>query len=89
MKIVGLTDNKNVLGHVRSLLSATGVVSGEDGIARAYESKATVMKEYFDNENPRIKKFAKEMHDNFLEGAKADLKRVAERKQLRKIEFEG
>jgi hypothetical protein len=89
MTIAGLTDNKRVLGSVRSLLYATGVVTGEDGIARAYESKAEAMKRYMESENPRIKKFAEDMYHNFIESAKAERQRVAEEKQLRKIEFEG
>jgi predicted ester cyclase len=89
MEIAGRTDNPEILGSVRSLLYATGVVSGEDGIARAYASKADAMKPYLESDNPRIKKFAEEMHKNFVESAKAEQKRVAEQKQLRKIEFEG
>lgn len=89
MDIVGRTDNKSILDSIRSLIYATGVVSGEDGIARAFEAKARDMEQYIGNSNPRIDKFAKEMKHSFIESAKQEEKRVAEQKQLRKIEFEG
>ncbi len=89
MEIAGRTDNRRILRSLRSLLYATGVVSGEDGIARAYESKAEAMKGYLENTNPRIAAFAKEMHDSFIGSAQVERKRVVEEQQLRKIEFEG
>jgi len=89
MEIAGRTDNTRILRSLRSLLYATGIVSGEDGIARAYESKAEAMKGYLENTNPRIAAFAKEMQDSFIESAQVERKRVVEEQQLRKIEFEG
>src|SRR6185295_11170977 len=40
MEIIKRTDNEDIWSRVSSVVYSTGVVSGEDGLARAYESKA-------------------------------------------------
>jgi hypothetical protein len=88
MQIVGKTEAKNVLNQIDSILYSTGVVMGENGIAEAYEAKARQLKSYLTSENPRIKKYAKRMHESFLESARRERKGTEEEIKLRKLEFE-
>jgi len=67
----------------------TGVVSGEYGIAEAYEKKAERLEKYKGDESERVKTFVNRMIKSFQESAKKERQRADEEKQLRKIEFEG
>lgn len=87
--IIGRTDNKKVHDKIESVMYATGVVSGEYGIAEAYEKKSEMLKKYLDNGNDRVKKFSQEMIEGLKQRAEEERKRVAEEIQLRKINFEG
>lgn len=87
--IVRKTDNKRILSQIDSNMYTTGVVSGEYGLAEAYESKAKMLEKYKTDENERVKKFADRMIGSFLNSAKRERQRADEEKQLRKIEFEG
>jgi len=89
MDVVRRTDNKKILSVVEGMLSATGVVSGEDGIARAYEAKALELEKYQSDESPRVKKYAKRMKARLLTMAKRQRQAALEDRQIRKIEFEG
>lgn len=89
IEIVRRTDNKRILSQVDSNMYTTGVVSGEYGIAQAYEGKAKMLDKYKTDENERVKKFAERMIGSFLDSAKRERQRADEEKQLRKIEFEG
>ena len=87
--IVRKTDNKRILSQIDSNMYTTGVVSGEYGLAEAYEGKAKMLEKYKTDENERVKKFADRMIGSFLDSAKRERQRADEEKQLRKIEFEG
>ena len=88
MEIVKRTDNKKVIDQIRSNIYSTGVVSGEYGIAEAYERKAASLENYRNSDNSRAKKFAKQMINDFLESAKRERQEADKKKQLRKMEFE-
>jgi len=79
-------DDKNI-SHVGSMLFSTGVVSGEDGIARAFEAKAETLKKYFNDENEQVRRFAEKMVKDLEDSAKRERQNNEEEKQLRKIEF--
>jgi len=68
---------------------ATGVVSGEYGIAGAYEKKAEKLKKYVADESERVRIFVNRMIKSFQESAKRERQRADEEKQLRRIEFKG
>ena len=87
--IVRKTDNKRILSQIDSNMYTTGVVSGEYGLAEAYEGEAKMLEKYKTDENERVKKFADRMIGSFLDSAKRERQRADEEKQLRKIEFEG
>src|SRR3989344_846808 len=87
--IVRQTDNKRIFSQIDSNMYTTGVVSGEYGLAEAYENKAKMLEKYKTDENERVKKFADRMSKSFLDSAKRERQRADEEKQLRKIEFEG
>lgn len=89
IEIVRRTDDKKVLNKIDALLYSTGVVSGEDGIARAYETKAKQLEQFKSDPSSLAKKYVKRMIKSFTESAKREFKRAEERKQIRKIEFEG
>jgi hypothetical protein len=89
MEIVKRTDNEKILGQVGSLLFATGVMAGEDGIARAYEARAAELKQYAAEKDARLRRYARRMTKVFREGAARERARVAEERQIRKNEFDG
>lgn len=89
IEIVCRTDNKKILSQVDSNMYTTGVVSGEYGLAEAYEAKAKTLEKYKNDKSTRVKKFAERMMSSFLDSAKRERQRADEEKQLRKIEFEG
>lgn len=89
IEIIRRTDNKKIINQVDSNIYTTGVVSGEYGIAQAYENKAKELEKYKTNENERIRKFADRMIGSLLDSAKRERQHTDEEKQLRKIEFEG
>ncbi len=79
-------DDKNI-SHVEAMLFSTGIVSGEDGIARAFETKAEILKKYLDDENKQVRKFSEKMIKDLEDSAKRERQNNEEEKQLRKIEF--
>lgn len=89
IEIIRRTDNEDIIRLVGGNMYSTGVVSGEYGIAEAYEKKAEKLKKYLVDENERVRIFAKDMINSFLESAKRERQQADEEKQLRKIEFEG
>lgn len=89
VEIAAKTDNKKIINHVGGLLFSTGVVSGEDGISRTYESRAQEMGKYLESDNPRIKKFAESVIHDLKERAAKERVSAVEEKALRQIEFEG
>ena len=70
-------------------MSSTGVVSGEDGLARAYEAKAKELDNYAKSDDPRIKAFASRMRKAFRESAQREYQRANTAKKTREIEFRG
>jgi len=89
MEIVKRTDNDKILNQIGSILYATGVVSGEYGIAEAFERRIEELKEYKNDKSSRVKKFVTKMIKSFGDSAKKERERTDEEKMLRKIEFEG
>lgn len=89
IEIVRRTDNKRILSQIDSNMYTTGVVSGEYGLVKAYESRAKTLEKYKTDESERVRKFAERMIGSFLDSAKRERQRADEEKQLRKIEFEG
>ncbi len=89
MEVVRRTDDKKITSRVDAMLFATGVVMGEDGIARAYEQKADELEKFKDDESPRVKKYVARMVDGLRKDAARQRQATAEERQLRKIDFEG
>jgi len=88
IEVIRRTKNKKNINHIEGMLFSTGIVSGEDGIARAYEAKAEILKKYLNDEKGQVKKFAERMIKNLKDSAKRERQRNEEEKQLRKIEFQ-
>ena len=89
IEIVRRTDDEKILNQVARVMYTTGMVSGEYGIAKAFENKAKDLEKYKDDESIRVKKFANKMIKSFQDSAKKEREQTDEEKMLRKIEFEG
>ncbi len=88
-EIVKRTDEEEILGQIAGAMSGTGVVSGEDGMARAYEAKAKELEQYTQSDDERTKNFAIKMKKSFEESAQREYERANIRKKTREIEFKG
>ncbi|TAN57239.1 hypothetical protein EPN15_04985 [Patescibacteria group bacterium] len=88
IEIVRRTNNKKIINQVESNMYATGVVSGEYGIANAYKRKAEVLEKYKLDKDERVKQFAGYMIENFHESEKKERQKTDEDRQIRKTEFE-
>ncbi len=88
-EIVKRTDDEDILNHIGGAMGATGVVSGEDGLARAYEAKAKQLEAYASSVDARTKAFAIRMKKSFEESAQREYERANTRKKTREIEFKG
>lgn len=88
-EIVKRTDDEYILNQVGGAMSSTGVVSGEDGLARAFELKAKKLDTYTKSEDRRIKVFAIKMKKTFEESAQRECQYASTRKKIREIEFRG
>ena len=88
-EIVKRTDDEDSLNHIGRAMGATGVVSGEDGLARAYEAKAKQLEAYTSSEDARTKAFAIRMKKSFEESAQREYECANTRKKTREIEFKG
>lgn len=89
IEIIRRTDNEKILSQVATNMYATGVVSGEHGIAVAHEGKAKELERFKDDESERVRKFVADMVKSFQDSAKRERQRVEEAKLVRRIEFEG
>jgi hypothetical protein len=88
MEIVGRTDDERIWSRIGTTFYDTGVVSGEDGIARAHELRAEELSIYLESDNTRIRTFAERMTERLAADAKQERRRVEEERRLREIEFE-
>ncbi|OHA22631.1 MAG: hypothetical protein A3B98_00565 [Candidatus Taylorbacteria bacterium RIFCSPHIGHO2_02_FULL_43_55] len=80
----GTKEYEEVRGHLFGYLSQTGVVTGEDGFVRAFESKKTGIQALKDDPNKAIKKFAKEYEEYLDNRIVAEQKRTDEQIELMK-----
>lgn len=88
-EIVKRTNDKDIWSSVSSLLYATGVVSGEYGIANAHQARLEEIKaKYVKSKNARVSEFAKMEADSLQKAIKAERQRTEEELRLRKIDFE-
>lgn len=88
LMIARQTDNDEVLAKLSGMLTLTGVVSGEDGIAKVFEQRAEKLAEYANDTNEKFRDFATRTSRDLKAAANAEYVRAAERKERRKIEFE-
>lgn len=89
MEIAGKTDDKKILDKLSSVMYATGVVTGEDGLAKAMKAKAELMGKYLRSRNKRIKNFATRMKKYFTEVSQQESVSAVRRRRFRELDFEG
>jgi len=87
-EIVKRTNDKDILNRVAGSISNMGVVSGEDGVAKAYESKAKLLENYTSSEDNRVKVFAENLKSSFEESANREYQRAMKQKKTREAEFD-
>jgi hypothetical protein len=75
------------LGEVAIALESTGVVSGEFGIAEAYERKIQEIRYWLDDPNPRVVEFAKWYVQGLERMRESELARAKEGIDLRKFRY--
>jgi len=85
--IIHSSELEFVRSGISSALYNTGVVSGEYGIANAYENKAEALKPWLEDKNPEVVSFAEELIESLLASAKRDRERADEYIALRKHEY--
>ncbi len=78
------TGDDELINAVHIDLQNTGVVSGEDGIARAYQEKLNEMKSWLDEPNTDVVLFAKSYIENLERQIEIEKQRVKEDIALRK-----
>ena len=88
IEIVRKTKDRKILRQVEINLYSTGVVSGEYGLANAYEKKAKALEKYKNDKDINARKFVKKMIKSFNEDSIRERQCTDEEKQLRRIEFE-
>jgi len=89
IEIARRTDNEKILSMVGANMCATGVVSGEYGIAIFFENKAKELEKYKDDPSARVREFVTRMIQSLQNDAIRERQRADEEKILRRIEFEG
>lgn len=81
---------KELLQELSGIMGNTGVVSGWDGLARAYQGKAEQLRKLADqNQEKKVKDFCNDLAKHFETRSKQEKKRAQEEKKLREIEFES
>jgi len=89
MEIAECTDDKGILDRLSSVMYATGVVNGEDGLARPMKAKAESMDKFLESTNERVREFAKKMKKYFEEKSQQEFNSATERRRFRELDFEG
>lgn len=91
-EIIKRTDDKDIRNHLGGIMFNTGVVSGEYGIAKAYENKAKEIEEYKSRgtkkEIKRIKKFQVKIVKDLRLNAEKERQRADEEKKIMESGFE-
>lgn len=88
-EIVKRTDDKDILSQVSAAMRGTGVVTGENGLALAFESKAKALEQYAASDDARTRAFAVEMRKIFAESARTEHQRSTVSQKARRLRFEG
>lgn len=81
--------DKDIRNRLFGILSKTGVVSGEDGLARAFEGKKQEIQVLKTDENASVQKFALEYEEHLEESIVRARKRSSSDIEMRKREFGG
>lgn len=86
MKVIQQTDNKRIIGLIDQAILSTSVVSGEYGLAEAYQRKADELKPFMRKRNRRIKNYATatvKSLETMASREKSDADREVEERKLR------
>jgi hypothetical protein len=83
-----LPDNDKLLNEVRIALMSTGVVSGEFGMAEAYEERKQLVEKWLEGEDSKkVKKFAKDFLEGITKQVEHEYARANEELELMKFRY--
>ena len=85
--VKAIDSDSPLLNEIAVALETTGVVSGEFGMAQAYERKRLEVLDWLSDPNERVKAFAKRYIENLEQMRDAETKRAEEGIALRKFHF--
>jgi len=79
-----LPEDSKLLNEIEVILDTTGVVSGEDGFSKAYQRKIQEIDSWLQDEDEKVRKFAKRYINTLTKQIAAENRRAAEEFELRK-----
>ena len=85
--VKSLPSNSPLRSEVAVALESTGVVSGEFGMAEAYERKKTELAGWLDDSDEKVRVFAKQYIEDVQAMSSAERKRAQEEIELRKFKY--
>lgn len=90
-KIIENISDKDIWREVESMMHSTGVVSGEDGLVRAFKGKLKKMEEYEKKYefNEQVLEFIRKAKENLVDQIAFEQQRMEEDIALRKMEYGG
>jgi ppGpp synthetase/RelA/SpoT-type nucleotidyltranferase len=83
-----LSEDDTRIVELEGCLFATGVVSGEFGIADAYRRKKAEIASWLEDESPRVRSFAEKAIRNLDLRVAADHRRAEQHREMRRREFD-
>jgi ppGpp synthetase/RelA/SpoT-type nucleotidyltranferase len=89
IEIIRATKNRRIISLTQDAMYSTGIVSGENGLAEAYERKADILIPFLKDKDSRVRKFSENMKKSFESSAISERKRTEEESIRRKMDFNG
>ncbi len=88
MQIIAKATQKKTASLIDGAIFSTGVVSGEYGLADAYEGKANALKPYLKSKSKKVRDYAKKMINSLEKMSLRERQMADEEHERRRIQFE-
>jgi hypothetical protein len=82
-----ISKDSSLRGDLALALESAGIVSGEFGMAEAYERKKSEVADWLNDENKNVREFAKQYMADLQAMSDAERKRAQEQIELRKFQY--
>lgn len=89
VELAGKTSNESIHRSIYGRVTATGVVSGEFGIADAYKMKWMSLEKYLDSDNKNIRKFVEMAIKWLKDSEERSRKEAVQDIEKRRVDFES